>query len=95
MIGVVGFDEPLPGSTVKASAVECRRSGSTAVVDGATARASMVPADAGPRSLINHIWYTVPDFGGGTSFITSTPAFFSREKITVALPPPGIWPDTV
>src|SRR6185312_7529259 len=77
------------------SAVELRRSGITAVVDGATALASMVPADVGPRLPISHIWYTVPGLGGATLFITSTPAFFSREKTTVAVPPPGIGPDTV
>ena len=39
--------EPPPGSTVNANALELPRSGSTAVVDGATAAASMVPADCG------------------------------------------------
>ena len=33
--------------------------------------------------------------GGGTLFITSTPASFSRENTTVAVPPDGMSPDTV
>ena len=64
-------------------------SDSTAVVDGATALSSIVPAEVSPLSLTNHIWYTVPGLGFGTLFITSTPAFLSREKTTVAVPPAG------
>ena len=37
----------------------------------------------------------MPGFGGVTLFITSTPAFFSRENTTVAVPPAGMSPDTV
>ena len=85
--GLVGFAEPLPGSTVNARVWESPRSGSTAVVDGATVLASIVPADCGPVSSINHIWYTVPGCGGGTLFITSTPASFSWENTRVAVPP--------
>ena len=91
----VGWVEPLPGSTVNFSALELPRSDSPAVVDGATALSSMVPAEISPLSLTNHIWYTVPGLGFGTSFITSTPAFLSREKTTVAVPPPGMSPEMV
>lgn len=52
----VGFVDPEPGSTVNASLVEPPRFDSTAVVDGATAAASMVPADVAPASLTSHIW---------------------------------------
>ncbi len=93
--GLVGCAEPLPGSTVNANALESPRSGNTAVVDGATVLASIVPAECGPLSSISHIWYTVPGAGGGTLFITSTPASFSRENTTVAVPPDGMSPDTV
>ena len=65
------------------------------MVDGATVLASIVPAECGPVSSISHIWYTVPGAGGGTLFITSTPASFSRENTTVAVPPDGMSPDTV
>ena len=54
--GVVGADEPPLGSTVKARVVDPSKSGSTAVVDGATAAESMVPADSGPFAPTNHIW---------------------------------------
>ena len=75
---------------MNASVCESPRSGSTAVVDGATALASIVPAECGPLSSISHIWYTVPGCGGATLFITNTPAFFSRENTTVAVPPVGM-----
>jgi gamma-glutamyl:cysteine ligase YbdK (ATP-grasp superfamily) len=55
-MGLVGITDPPPGSTVKARVLELPRSGSTAVVDGATDFASMVPADCGPLSPTNHIW---------------------------------------
>src|SRR4051812_7064466 len=77
---LVGCEEPPGGSMVNANAFESPRSDSTAVVDGATAAASIVPADLGPPGRISHIWYTVPAFGGVTLFITSTPAFFAREN---------------
>ena len=54
--GLVGATDPPGGSTVKASVLDVPRSGSTAVVDGATDLASMVPADCGPLSPTNHIW---------------------------------------
>ena len=31
----------------------------------------MIPAEAGPRSLIDHIWHTVPGVGSGTLLITN------------------------
>ena len=37
----------------------------------------------------------MPGCGGGTLFITSTPASFSWEKTSVAVPPVGMGPDTV
>ena len=52
----VGSCDPAPGSTVNASVVESPRSGSTAVVDGATDPASITPAECGPASSISHIW---------------------------------------
>ena len=52
----VGFVDPVPGSTVKASFVELPKFDRTAVVDGATAAASIVPADVAPESLTSHIW---------------------------------------
>jgi phage tail tape-measure protein len=64
---------------VNAWALGLPRSGVTSVVDGATAFASMVPADRAPLSPTNHIWYPVPGVGDATLFTTSTPAFFSRE----------------
>ena len=54
--GLVGIADPPPGSTVNARVCESPRSGSTAVVDGATALASIVPADCGPLSPTSHIW---------------------------------------
>ena len=51
----VGLVEPLPGSTVNANFVDWPRFYSTAVVDGATASASIVPADDAPEGLTSHI----------------------------------------
>ena len=48
--------DPAPGSTVKASLLESPRFSSTAVVDGAIALASIVPAEAAPDGLTSHIW---------------------------------------
>lgn len=44
----VGCGDPVPGSTVNASAVEAPRSVSVAVVEGVTAAVPIVPADLGP-----------------------------------------------
>lgn len=52
----VGFVEPPGGSTVNASFVEPPMFSSTAVVDGDTASASMVPAEVAPPGLTSHIW---------------------------------------
>jgi hypothetical protein len=54
-MGPVGCGDPVPGSTVNASSVEAPRLVSVAFVDGYTAAAPMVPADAGPLALISHI----------------------------------------
>ena len=66
----MGCGEPLPGSTVNANTWEFPRSGSTAVVEGATVLASIVPAECGPSSSISHVWYTVPGAGGATFLAT-------------------------
>ena len=92
---LVGWAEPPGGSTVNASACESPRSDSTAVVDGATFLASIVPAECGPSGRSATSGRRSPAAGGATLFITSTPAFFSWENTTVAVPPVGIRPDTV
>ena len=51
----VGCGDPLPGSTVNASAVAFPRLVKVSVVDGATAAVSIVPAEVGPLSPISHI----------------------------------------
>ena len=51
----VGWVEPEPDSTVNLSLLELPRLVNTAVVEGATAMASIVPADVAPLSLTNHI----------------------------------------
>jgi hypothetical protein len=56
MTAPVGCVDPLPGSTVNLNFVEAPRFSRTAVVDGATAVASIVPADVAPSGLTSHIW---------------------------------------
>ena len=51
----VGCGDPLPGSTVNASALEFPRFVSVSVVDGATAAVFIVPAEVGPLSPSSHI----------------------------------------
>ena len=55
MNGPDGVVEPWSGSTVNARLLESPKFGRTAVVDGDTAAASMVPAEVAPASLTNHI----------------------------------------
>ena len=88
--------EPLPGSTVNASAFELPRSGSTAVVDGATAAASMVPADRAPfASDQPHLVHRARLRAGRRCSSPARAALRSRENTTVAVPPVGMSPDTV
>src|ERR1700751_3517252 len=54
-IGLVGCGDPVPGSTVNASAAEAPRFVKVAVVECATAAVPTVPADCGPFAPINHI----------------------------------------
>ena len=84
----VGCAEPLPGSTVTATDAAESSAGITEPPGGGMVSALIVPADRGaPDSGTNHIWYTCPAGGGGTSVIDTTTAFSSSDALSVIVPP--------
>ena len=92
---LVGLAEPPGGSTVNASACESPRSDSTAVVDGATSSASIVPAECGPSGRPATSGRPSPAWVARRCSSPARRRCWSWENTTVAVPPVGISPDTV
>ena len=94
--GVVGWFDPVPGSTVNASDLERPEVGRARPwsTGRRPRRPWCLPNVRRPRRRATS-GRRCPALGGATLFITSTAALRSREKTTVAVPPVGMSPDTV